>query len=79
MIDMIQSFLNKMFSCSHQRTTFPQTPQRKNGATQVPGAMRNGTYIVCLDCGKEFAYNWGEMRMGQPVTPPVAAPARVTA
>ncbi len=64
---MIQSFLNKMLGCSHERTTFPQTPLRKGGA-QVPGASRNGTYIVCLDCGKEFAYSWSEMRMGQPVT-----------
>ena len=76
---MIQSFLNKMLGCSHQRTTFPQTPSRKTGATQTPGATRNGTYIVCLDCGKEFAYNWSEMRMGQAVTSRVQEPARVTA
>jgi len=76
---MIQSFLNKMLGCSHHRTTFPQTPSRKNAATQAPGATRNGTYIVCLDCGKEFAYNWSEMRMGQAVTSRVVTPARVTA
>ena len=28
---------------------------------------RNGTYVVCLDCGKEFDYNWKEMRIGSPV------------
>lgn len=22
-----------------------------------------GTYVVCLDCGKEFAYDWKEMRV----------------
>ena len=76
---MIQSFLNKMLGCSHSHTTFPQTPSRKNAATQVPGATRNGTYIVCLDCGKEFAYNWSEMRMGQAVTSTVVTPARVIA
>jgi hypothetical protein len=75
---MIQSFLNKMLGCSHNRTTFPQTPSRRNGA-QVSGGMRNGTYIVCLDCGKEFAYNWSEMRMGQPVTSAAVTPARVVA
>lgn len=21
------------------------------------------TYVVCLDCGKEFAYDWDEMRL----------------
>ena len=31
------------------------------------GSSRNGTYIVCLDCGKEFDYNWKEMRIGNPV------------
>lgn len=72
---MIQSFLNKMLGCSHERTTFPQTPLRKNGAPQAPGATRNGTYIVCLDCGREFAYNWNEMRMGHPVTARVVTPA----
>ncbi len=25
---------------------------------------RQGTYIVCLDCGKEFDYNWKEMHPG---------------
>jgi hypothetical protein len=77
---MIQSLLSKMLGCSHQRTTFPQTPSRKNGAQQAPGAMRNGTYIVCLDCGKEFTYNWSEMRMGQPVASRVVtAPSSATA
>jgi hypothetical protein len=26
-------------------------------------ATRMGAYVSCLDCGKEFAYNWSEMRM----------------
>jgi hypothetical protein len=25
-----------------------------------------GTYVVCLDCGKEFAYDWQEMRVVDP-------------
>jgi hypothetical protein len=29
--------------------------------------LRSATYIVCLDCGKEFDYNWKEMRIGDPV------------
>lgn len=68
---MLQSLLNSIFGCSHQRTTFPLTPGRKSAGFQAPGAARNGTYVVCLDCGKEFAYNWEQMRVGQPVTPPV--------
>lgn len=64
---MLQSFLNSLFGCSHQRTTFPLTPGRKSSGYPAPGATRNGTYVVCLDCGKEFAYNWNEMRVGQQV------------
>jgi hypothetical protein len=46
---MLQFF----FACSHRRTTFPQTP---------PG-QKARTYIVCLDCGQEFDYDWREMRV----------------
>jgi hypothetical protein len=24
-------------------------------------------YVVCLDCGQEFRYNWAEMSIGEPV------------
>ncbi len=68
---MLQSILNTLFGCSHQRTTFPLTPGRKNAA---PSAARLNTYVVCLDCGKEFAYDWEGMRIGQPVTVRVQAP-----
>jgi hypothetical protein len=62
---MLESILNALFGCSHQRTTFPLTPARQNGVAR--------TYVVCLDCGKEFAYNWADMRIGQPVSNRVAA------
>ena len=66
---MLQSILNTIFGCSHQSTTFPLTPLRKT----------NGTYVVCLDCGKEFAYDWKTMRIGEAVAVPQRAtvPARV--
>ena len=25
--------------------------------------MGSRTYVVCLECGKEFPYNWSEMRI----------------
>jgi hypothetical protein len=65
----MSSLLNMLFGCSHRRTTFPLTPARKAGKSNT----RNATYVVCLDCGKEFDYNWQEMRIGEPVS------ARVTA
>jgi hypothetical protein len=60
---MFNSLLSTIFGCSHNRTTFPLTPSRKSA---IADGGRKGTYVVCLDCGKEFDYNWKEMRMGNP-------------
>jgi predicted transcriptional regulator len=59
---MFQNLLASLFGCTHSRTTFPLTPARKTASGSK--ASRHGTYVVCLDCGKEFAYNWEEMRVG---------------
>jgi hypothetical protein len=64
---MLQSFISSLFGCSHRRTTFPLTPGRKSASFQTAAVPRNGTYVVCLDCGKEFAYDWNRMQVGQPV------------
>ena len=66
---MMNTLLNAIFGCSHRRTTFPLTPARKVGKA----TGRNATYVVCLDCGKEFDYDWQEMRIGQPVASRVTA------
>lgn len=63
---MMNSLLEIFLGCSHRRTTFPITPARN--ARRQEGARR-GTYIVCLDCGKEFDYNWKEMRIGNQLEP----------
>jgi hypothetical protein len=68
---MLQSLLNTLFGCSHQRTTFPLTPARNSLANLNSSTPRNGTYVTCLDCGKEFAYDWKAMRIGQPMVAPV--------
>jgi hypothetical protein len=31
------------------------------------------TYVVCLDCGKQFAYDWKSMRKGDQMIPPPPA------
>jgi hypothetical protein len=52
---------NALFGCWHQRYSFPITMKagiRRNKATAL-----TGTYVVCLDCGKEFGYDWQEMRV----------------
>jgi hypothetical protein len=76
---MIQSILNTLFGCAHQRTTFPLTPSRKSGGFTASN-HRSGAYVVCLDCGKEFSYDWKEMRVGEVMQPfPSAASARAAA
>lgn len=65
---MLQSLMNTLFGCTHHHTTFPLTRKSARFATPAP-APRLGTYVVCLDCGKEFAYDWETMRVGQPVVP----------
>ncbi len=50
-----------LFGCTHDHLSFPFTPklsQRRPDAARV-----TGTYVVCLDCGKEFAYDWGQMKV----------------
>jgi hypothetical protein len=43
--------------CSHAHTTFPLTPVERKG-------FKKRTYVCCLDCGKEFHYDWRAMRIG---------------
>lgn len=58
---MIGSILASMFGCSHRRLTRPITPVAK------PGEPSSETYVVCLDCGKQFFYDWDHMRIGEPM------------
>ena len=60
---MIDTVLNLLFRCSHPRLTRPVTPVSKAG---VPHGQ---TYVVCLECGKQFAYDLDEMRIGRPLPP----------
>ena len=54
--------MNTFLSCSHRRTTFPMTVLRSTCASSAARFVRR-TYVVCLDCGKEFSYNWRDMRI----------------
>ena len=55
------SLFDMVFGCSHQRCSFPITVRGK--IRRSPAASVTGTYVVCLDCGKEFPYDWEEMKM----------------
>ena len=56
---MIDSVLNLLFRCPHKRLTRPVTPVSRDGKSQ------GDTYVVCLDCGKQFSYDLTEMRIGK--------------
>jgi hypothetical protein len=53
-----------LFGCWHKRVSFPIT--RKVAPQRPQESQCSGTYIVCLDCGKEFAYDWKQMRVLSP-------------
>lgn len=54
-------FFDMVFGCSHKRCSFPITVRGKEHRS--PAASITGTYVVCLDCGHEFAYDWNEMKL----------------
>jgi hypothetical protein len=55
------SLLDMLFGCWHKNLSFPIT--KRSGQRRTPAASMTGTYVVCLDCGKEFAYDWKEMKV----------------
>jgi len=50
-----------LYGCSHRRTTFPRTLRASASAGGQQGTEAE-TYIVCLECGRHFAYDWTKMR-----------------
>ncbi len=58
---MIDSILNLLFRCPHRRLTRPVAPVTR------AGQPHSQSYVVCLDCGKQFEYDVKEMRMGKAI------------
>jgi DNA-directed RNA polymerase subunit RPC12/RpoP len=58
---MIDTVLNLLFRCSHRRLTRPVAPITK------AGEPHSKSYVVCLDCGKQFEYDLKEMRIGKAI------------
>ena len=57
---MFTKMIDAVFGCRHSRYSFPIT-MRANSRRAT--AVRAGTYVVCLDCGREFSYDWQEMKV----------------
>ena len=50
-----------LFGCSHNHCTFPISVRGKLRRSEA--AAVTGTYVVCLECGKEFPYDWQAMKL----------------
>jgi hypothetical protein len=60
------SVLDLFFGCSHRRCSFPMTVRGK--LRRIAAASVTGTYVACLDCGREFPYDWDKMKRVTKVT-----------
>jgi hypothetical protein len=62
---MITKLVDAFFGCWHNRYSFPITMRSVTRKTPRPSAAAalTGTYVVCLDCGKEMPYDWQEMKV----------------
>lgn len=58
---MFGRIFDTFFGCWHSRYSFPITVRGKARRSQA--ASLTGTYVVCLDCGKELPYDWKEMKV----------------
>ena len=58
---MIAELFDSFFGCKHSHYSFPisvRPASRRNSASKL-----TGTYVACLDCGREFPYDWQEMKV----------------
>jgi hypothetical protein len=58
---MFSKIMDAMFGCRHARYSFPITVRA--GSRRNPTTQLTGTYVACLDCGKEFPYDWHAMKV----------------
>ena len=56
MLDFMMRILNL---CPHRHQTFPMSPLRKPWIK----------YVVCLDCGRSWEYDWETMTRGAEICP----------
>ena len=60
---MIGRVLDAVFGCRHSHYSFPITLRHSSIKADVPAAALTGTYVACLDCGKELPYDWRKMKV----------------
>ena len=57
---MFARVVDALFGCWHQHYSFPITIKK---GPRSRAAFATGTYVVCLDCGKELSYDWKQMKV----------------
>jgi hypothetical protein len=55
------SLVDALFGCLHKHCSFPITV--KPNKPHSNQAEASSTYVVCLDCGKQFGYDWTQMKV----------------
>ena len=58
---MIGRLFDALFGCGHSHYSFPITV--RSSSQRSNAAFLTGTYVVCLNCGKEMPYDWKEMKV----------------
>lgn len=53
--------------CHHRRISKPfaaaRTTQPSGSEWETVERQSTGHYVVCLECGKKFGYDWAQMKM----------------
>jgi hypothetical protein len=57
---MMAKLFDAMFGCRHPRYSFPVTVR---GTARPQAGALTGTYVACLNCGREFPYDWQDMKV----------------
>lgn len=66
---MLGRVLQLLFvSCRHHHLSSPFSAMRETN-----GRVRSSHYVVCLDCGRHFGYDWNTMRVNWKDRPTRAA------
>jgi hypothetical protein len=59
---MVARLFDALFGCRHNRMSFPMTMPSTARPRRTQATSPVEAHVVCLDCGKEFAYDWEHMR-----------------
>ena len=64
---MLQLLFDALFGCAHSKPSQAFTPRQTKSVFVTAGQV--GTYVVCLECGRELPYDWQKMRVAGKAAP----------